>query len=72
MNGRLLAQLGWLAWKESESLLPDPYAWPPRHVEISAETMKESQRLRTLSNQLFYRARRAGFVGESMDEIFGS
>jgi hypothetical protein len=70
VNGKLLAQLSVVAWRDSEAQYGDPYKWPAPPPPTD-EAKREGGRLRVLSSALMHRAREAGFFGQSMDEIFG-
>jgi hypothetical protein len=65
----MLAQLGWLFWREAEAQLPDPYAWPAPEEPTPAQRA-EHARLRITSSALWHRARAAGFFSSGLDTVF--
>jgi hypothetical protein len=69
VTGRLLAQLAWIAARDADAALPDPYAWPPEPP--TPEQLAESRRLNVLASRLFTKAREAGCVATAPDEVFG-
>lgn len=70
--GRMLAQLGWVAERDTERMLPDPYAWPPSAKgPPTEEEMAESERLRAIADDCFRRAAEAGFEETGTDAVFG-
>jgi hypothetical protein len=72
MNGKLLAQLAWVAQRDADAQLPDPYKWPERDPPPTEEQRREYDRLRILCSRLFYHARCAGWVGnDGTDAVFG-
>ena len=56
MTGRLLAQVAWVALRDSDATRDDD---------------RERERLRVLSLRLAYKAREAGFLPAGLDYVFG-
>ncbi len=80
MNGKLLAQLAWVALRDADALHEDPDSFakgkrfPPgwtRCRDLTGEESQEVDRLKALADRLFYRARCGGFTDGGTDAVFG-
>jgi hypothetical protein len=78
MDGKLLAQLAWVALRDADALQEDPDAFAegtsPQpwggSVDLTEEERKEVDRLKVLADRLFYRARCQGFTQSGTDAVF--
>jgi len=70
MNGRLLAQLAEVAWRDSVVATGDPFAYPAPPPP-TAEQVREGRRLYAVAQALWYKSRVAGHVDQSGDATWG-
>ena len=68
MNGKLLAQLAWIALRDADASVPDPYALP--RVNPTEDQTREFRRLRAISQACGYKAAELGFVDQGCDACF--
>ena len=69
MDGRMLAQLGWVFQREVDAI-ERVYDYP--QGVLTHAQLKESRRLRRIAGELFARAAAAGQVNNGTDAVAGT